>query len=528
MPDHPRPRTIALPVITAAALLTASASPAAAATGTADGVTDLRSDLDAILEDPALEEAVSGVVVRSLREDDTLYQRRSGKPLTPASNTKLLTSAAAMEVLGPDHTFDTTVTAERSPDDGLVRGDIHLVGTGDPSLTREAFADLASDVADSGVTEVSGDLVADDTWFDSRRLAPDWEAADEPYYYAAQISALTVAANDDLDTGVVTATASPGPAEGTPVEVELAPHTRNLTLRNTARTGPPSGDRSLDITRPSGGNTFTASGELPAGGDRFSTLRTVHEPTEHAAHLFAEELEREGVTVDGGVERGTRPAETTELAQRESAPLRELLTPFLKLSNNGHAEILTKTMGREAAGEGSWEAGLPVIESALWRLGVPPSGVKLHDGSGLSRTNRLPAATTVHLLEELREEPWFDTWREALPLAGDNDRMTGGTLTNRMRDTPAAGNVRAKTGTLTGVSALSGYVTGADGEPLVFAVLNNQVPSSAARDAQDAIAVRLATFTRDEPTPGPDTASERAPVPRQPQDGLECTWAGTC
>lgn len=528
MPDRPRPRTIALPVITAAALLTAAASPATAATKTAHGVTDLRSDLDAILEDPALADAVSGVVVRSLREDDTLYQRRPGKPLTPASNTKLLTSAAAMEVLGPDYTFDTTVAADDSPDDGVISGDIYLVGTGDPSLTREAFADLAAEVADSGVTEVSGDLVADDTWFDSRRLAPDWEAADEPYYYAAQISALTVAANDDLDTGVVTATASPGPAEGTPVEVELAPHTDNLTLRNTAWTGPPNGDRSLEITRPSGGNTFTASGELPAGGDEFSTLRTVHEPTDHAAHLFAEELEREGVTVGGDVERGAQPTETHELAQRGSAPLRELLTPFLKLSNNGHAEILTKAMGREVAGEGSWEAGLPVIESALWQLGVPPSGVKLHDGSGLSRANKLPAATTIHLLDELRAQPWFDTWQEALPLAGDSDRMTGGTLTNRMRGTPAAGNVQAKTGTLTGVSALSGYVTGADGEPLVFAVLNNQVSASTARDAQDAIALRLATFTRDEPAPGPDLASERAPTSRQQQDGLECTWAGAC
>ncbi len=512
--------------LTATALLIPLAGTASADTGT--GTADLASDLDALLEDPALEEATSGVLVHSLDQGDVLYEREPGTPLIPASNLKLLTSAAALDILGPDHTFDTTVSASEVSVDGVVDGDLHLTGTGDPSLTSDVFNDLAAEVADSGVTEVTGDLLADDTYFDTERLNPDWDPADEPYYYAAQISALTVAANEDLDTGVVNATADPGAQSGAPVDVDLDPQADNLDLSNDATTGAPDSEPTLDVSREPDTNQFAATGSLPAGGADFSALRTVHEPTDHAAHLLAEALADHGVTVHGEVDRAPEPAGAAELAHAESAELSELLVPFMKLSNNGHAEILVKAMGQETAGEGSWEAGLTEMTGALEGLGVELGSAELTDGSGLAHSNQITAETVASVLHTAPGEEWFEAWEASLPVAGAEDRMEGGTLTERMRDTPAQGNVQAKTGTLTGASALSGYVTGADGEELMFVVINNDHTGDAPTDVEDAIAVRLAEFSRDAATRDqPNPSTQRVPD-SGPAGELECTWAGTC
>ncbi|MFC4566016.1 D-alanyl-D-alanine carboxypeptidase/D-alanyl-D-alanine-endopeptidase [Nocardiopsis mangrovi] len=519
------PPRLAFSIVAAAVFTVPLASPVAA--DTADGIADLRADLDALLADPALEGAVSGVAVTSLSEGDVLYENEAATPLIPASNIKLLTSAAALDVLGADHTFSTTVSAAEAPAYGRVEGDLYLSGTGDPSLTGGAFDQMAAQVAAAGVTEVTGDLLADDTWFDTERLAPDWEAGDEPYYYAAQISALTVAANDEYDTGVVNVTARPGAAAGDPVDVALDPMAGNLSIENTAETGAPDAEATADVTRAPGTNVFTAAGVLPAGGEPFSDLRTVHEPTDHAVHLFAAALEEQGVKVRGDIARGTAPEDTVPVAERESQELGALLVPFMKLSNNGHAEILVKAMGRATAGEGTWEAGLAELGPALERIGVSESGFEAHDGSGLSRTNQLDAVTLIDVLQAVSDEPWFGTWEASLPVAGVSDRLVGGTLRARMQGTAAAGNVRAKTGTLTGASSLSGYVTAADGEELAFVVMNNAYPGAAPRGVQDAIAVRLAEFSRWSPTTS--GLSARADESSSAPDAeLECSWAGTC
>ncbi|MFC7329480.1 D-alanyl-D-alanine carboxypeptidase/D-alanyl-D-alanine-endopeptidase [Marinactinospora rubrisoli] len=530
----------ALGAVTGIALLVPG-GPAAADTvppapTAAPGVTDLRADINALLRDPLLEGATSGLVVRSLTEGDVLYRREPGTPLIPASNAKLLASAAALDVLGAGHRFVTTVDGTAAPRDGVVHGDLYLVGTGDPTMTAERYDRLAADVAASGVTAVTGDLLADDTWFDDERLGAGWHPADEPYYYAAQISALTVAANDDYDTGVVEVTVTPGRRAGDRVRVGLTPATDYVTVVNRARTVRPADARGVSITRAPGGNTITVSGTLPAGGAAQSDLRTVHEPTDFAAHVFADALAEHGVSVGGRIGRGTRPAGAVRLARTESATLAEILVPAMKLSNNGHAEMLIKAIGQEVSGEGSWRTGLAEVEAALDRFGVGTRGLELRDGSGLDRANRIPARLVADLLEAAREQPWSAEWENALPVAGAADRMVGGTLTNRMRGTAAAGNVRAKTGSLTGVSSLSGYVTGADGERLVFAILNNGYSGSPPRPVQDAIAVRLAEFSRTTPTPGVPRVPAAGVVPlRAAETGrageageLECTWARAC
>nr|BFE83018.1 hypothetical protein GCM10020093_056190 [Planobispora longispora] len=214
----------------------------------------------------------------------------------------------------------------------------------------------------------------------------------------------------------------------------------------------------------------------------------------------------------GRTARGAAPSGAATVAERRSMPLGELLVPFMKLSNNMHAEILTKSIGREVSGAGTWSAGLAAITSFAQANRMPT--LRMRDGSGLSRVDGLTPGGVTGMLLALRSQPWFDTWYGSLPVAGEADRMVGGTLRSRMRGTPAAGNVRAKTGSLTGVTSLSGYVTGADGEPLVFSIMINQYLSASPKDVEDKIAIRLARFSRTSP----------AEIPAVPAPGRHRTF----
>jgi D-alanyl-D-alanine carboxypeptidase/D-alanyl-D-alanine-endopeptidase (penicillin-binding protein 4) len=211
-------------------------------------------------------------------------------------------------------------------------------------------------------------------------------------------------------------------------------------------------------------------------------------------------------------------------------PLTALMVPFLKLSNNGHAEVLTKAMGRMRFGEGSWDAGIRATAESLARLGVSTSVIRRVDGSGLSRQDLVSPTQVANLFQRAAGRPWFASWYDALPIAGAPDRLVGGTLTSRMRNTPAANNVHAKTGSLTGVSALSGYVADADGNRLIFSIiLNNQL--SYVKDIEDAIAVTLASYRADDPSAlGRRSPSGLGPPPG-PDGRLathECTWIRAC
>lgn len=484
---------------------------------------DLRADLDAILADPALEGATSGVVVTDADSGEVLYSRDADTQLLPASNTKIFTAAAALEVLGAEHTFGTeAVVAEPGRDDVP---ELYLVGGGDPTLNAEDLDAIAADVAASGITSV-GELYADDSWFDDQRLVDDWWPEDEPYAYSAQISALTVAHGERHDTGVTEVTVT-GAAEGDPVNVDLGAADGYVELDNQAVTAPADGGEGITIDRPVGTNTIKVTGSLSENADPVVALRTVDEPAGLAGHLFARALEENGVTVNGEVAQGDVPAEWQDpevVGEHTSMPLGEVLVPLMKFSNNGHAEMLTKTLGREVAGEGSWAAGLAAEDTALQQLGVDTSDLVLTDGSGLSRGNLVTANTVVDLLDSAQDAPWYDVWHHSLPVAGDSDPFVGGTLANRMRGTAAENAAQAKTGTMSGVSALSGYVQGPDGGELYFSVVNNDYTGGAPLGVQDAVVVRLAEHLGNEARTG--TLAQRAELTGGGE--IECSWELTC
>jgi D-alanyl-D-alanine carboxypeptidase/D-alanyl-D-alanine-endopeptidase (penicillin-binding protein 4) len=487
---------------------------------------DLGADLDAILANPGLAGADVGLVVKTL-DGETVYQHSSDRRRQPASNAKIATSAAALEVLGPDHRFATTVSSPARVRGHSLDGDLFLKGTGDPTMLAADYDTLAKQVADSGVTSVRGRLVADDTWFDSTRLGLGWAWDDEPYYYNAQISALTAAPDTDYDAGSIIVRVEPG-ANGT-AKVTTDPPTDYVTIRSSATTGAAGSDDTISVDRAHGSNLFTVTGSIPADGTADEEFMTVWEPTGYAAALFRAALKAHGVRVQGPTTRGATPAGAKEYASRESMPLSDLLVPFLKLSNNMHAEILTKTMGRATSGEGTWDAGQDAVAAVLPTLGVSGK-LSLVDGSGLSRMDQIAPDQLAALLGGASSRPWFDTWYEALPIAGKADRLTGGTLRNRMRGTPAEGRVHAKTGSLTGVSGLSGYVDTAAGERLVFSMVTNNSIGIDPKTVEDAVAVRLASEGGAEIAKAPRVQPVE-PGPRQGSNytaDLECSWVKAC
>ena len=465
-------------------LLSGCASPSKTATG---------QSLDQLLADPALHGATVSLMVRDARSGNTLYQHNPRTRLVPASNLKLLTTAAAMDVLGPHYQFATQLLTNGTQQGERLVGNLYLRGLGDPTLQFADYQALAAQLASKGVRQVQGDLVFDDTWFDAERLGVDWSHDDESTYYGAQISALTVSPNADFDAGTVLVTAKAPVRVGQPVGVEIFPPTDYLQLSNRAVSGP---GNTYGINRRHGTNLLQLSGAI-APGKQSKQLVSVWEPTQLVANLFEQALAQQGITVLGRrVIGGASPAAANVLAEHRSAPLQELITPLLKLSNNNMSEALLKAMGRQSTNSGTAAAGVVAVAGFLKRQGLDTAALNQVDGSGLSRLNLVSSQTLTDLLLAANKQPWFNVWYNALPIAGNSDRMTGGSLRYRLRGTPAQNNLHAKTGSMGGVSSLSGYVTDAHGQRLVFAMItNNYVVSGAQVKAlENRVAVALANW----------------------------------
>ncbi|WP_203922981.1 D-alanyl-D-alanine carboxypeptidase/D-alanyl-D-alanine endopeptidase [Rugosimonospora africana] len=508
----------AMLVVATTAPVVLALTPAHAAT------TSMSTALDQILADTRLDGASVGVQVRDAASGTVLYSHDTDRRLIPASNDKLLTSTAALEVLGTDYRFHTKVLTGGQRYGSVLAGSVYLKGGGDPTMLAADYDQLAGQLAQTGVRVVTGDLVADDTFFDSQRLGADWAWDDEPYSYAAQISALTLAPDTDYDAGSVIVQTT-GTTAGHAPTVTLVPANNSVRVDNRATTGPAGSANTLDVTRDHGTDTMVVTGSIPAGVPTDKEWMAVWDPTGYAAGVFRDALARHGVKVLGRTAEEATPAGAHEVADHPSMTLAQLLVPFLKLSNNIHAEALTKAMGQKVAGVGSWSAGIAAEHTVLSAMGVDVSTIRQVDGSGLSRQDLLTNQQITNLLVAARGKPWFGTWYSALPIAGVADRMVGGTLSSRMAGTPAANNLHGKTGSMTGVNALSGYVTDASGRLLVFsAIINNYL--GAVTPLLDAIGVTLAKSTPDGVTP--------AAVPRAPRnapvtdDAVECSWVKAC
>ncbi|WP_413021930.1 D-alanyl-D-alanine carboxypeptidase/D-alanyl-D-alanine-endopeptidase [Peribacillus frigoritolerans] len=460
----------------------------------ANGDGNLGQEIQRILEQsPGLAGALTGISIRSAETGEMIYERGSQTRLRPASNLKLLTAAAALETLGEDHTFQTELYIKGVQVGHVLQGNVYLKGKGDPTLLEKDFDELAASLKQRQVKFVHGDLIGDDSWYDDVRYSQDLVWGDEQEYYGAAVSALTASPNEDYDTGTIIVELAPGEKAGKRATVKLEPETDYVKVINKTKTVSADANNKIEIERSHGTQVITVTGTIPEDAGVTKEWVSVEDPTEYALSLFEKSMKKYGIKVLGKRKKGKTPVGAHMIATHQSMKLSQLLIPFMKLSNNSNAEVLVKEMGKEADGEGSWKDGLKVARNQLKSMGLDMQTIMMRDGSGISQVNMIPANEITKLLYAIQEKTWFPAYLNALPIAGNENRMVGGTLRKRMKGTLAAGNVRAKTGTISGTSSLSGYVTTKRGEKIIFSIiLNNFVEEKGITAIQDKIAVMLA------------------------------------
>jgi D-alanyl-D-alanine carboxypeptidase/D-alanyl-D-alanine-endopeptidase (penicillin-binding protein 4) len=465
----------------------------AALAGAGPSASRLKRGIERILDRPAFAASLWGIEVRSLRSGRVLYAHNADKNLKPASTLKLVTSAAALDALGPDARIRTTLeSAGRLDALGRILGDVYLVGRGDPGLAAgaggggapAAFEELADALRASGVRRIEGRLLGHEGLFEGERRGADWTWEDLVWSYGAEVSALSF--NDNK----VALSVAAGERVGDPVVVEAHPASSYYQVASTATTAAPGGASDLTLSRAPGSTLIRLSGTHPAGAPPELLGVALEDPARFAATVFAEVLQARGIAVAGGVSTTSEPlpAGARVLAARDSEPLAELLQDVNKRSQNLHSELLLRLVGWRVKGAGSLAAGQAAVRDFLARQRVRSESWSLQDGSGLSRSDILSAAGLVDLLAAMDRHPYAAAFRGSLAVAGRD-----GFLANRMRGTRAEGRIFAKTGTLRHVNAMAGYAQAEGGERLAFAILLNHhtLASREAAAAIDAIAAQL-------------------------------------
>ena len=453
----------------------------------------LTEKLDDILSDERLNGAITGISVRKADSGEQLYSHFGDIRLRPASNMKILTSVAALETLGPGYQFTTEVLTDGSVNGEILEGNLYLRGKGDPTLLKKDFDQFAMDLKDMGIHEIKGNLIGDDTWYDDVRLSQDLNWSNESTYTGAQVSALTFSPNEEYDAGTVIVEVDPATEVGKSAQIKLIPETNYVSIINKTETVAKNKTHAITIEREHGTNNILVEGTIPLGG-RSRAWVAVWEPTGYALDIFKKSLIENGIAFaeNSKLKRGITPEKATVLTSKKSMMLEDLLIPFMKMSNNGHGETLTKEMGKVVYGEGSWNSGLKVIKDTVTKLGVDGATIMLRDGSGMSHKNLIPANEISTMLFTIQEKTGFPPFENSLPIAGEPGNLVGGTLRYRMNEESTKGNVIAKTGSLTGVSTLSGYVTSKDGEKLIFSIMINNYLGSSVTNIEDAITTVLA------------------------------------
>lgn len=435
-------------------------------------VTYWKEKLNALIrQQPHLYGAMAGVSIRCGNRGVKLYDYCGDVRLHPASNMKLFTSATALSVLGEKHTFKTQLLIDGEVYCNTLHGNLYIKGKGDPTLLPIDFQRFAVTIYKKGIHFITGDVIADDGWYDDIRLSQDMMWSDEHHYYGAQISALTVSPDTDYDAGTVIVEVTPATSVGKKPRINVTPETTYIRFDNHAVTGPSYAEENIQVIRKHGRNILIIEGTIPLTSKTIKEWIAVWEPTLYALDVFEHALKKQNISWTGKTRVGRTPLHAKQLAQHQSMPLADLLIPFMKLSNNSHGEVLIKEMGKVCQREGSWKKGLETLINQLSRWGINQHTLSIRDGSGISHVNLIPANEITLLLYAIQREAWFPSFLKSLPVSGMNCRMVGGTLSNRLHGLA----VKAKTGTIHGVSTLSGYVKTENNRELIFSILLNNL-----------------------------------------------------
>lgn len=509
--------------------------------GPSPATVELRNDLAQTIRVPGWRADFSVTVV-SVDRGDTLFTHNPDLPLAPASNMKLYTTTAALYYLGPNYRYSTYVLSGGDLHDGVLNGDLVLYGTGDPSLSfrfhgnsyaaMQAFADS---IVALGVKEVRGDIVGDGSYFRGYPAGYEWDPNYMNTSYAVPSSALS------LNENLVTLRISPGPQVGAPAVIQGQPGGTWLNVQNETTTTA-RGGTAIDARRWDYAGPVVVRGRIRRGAGAITRVVVAADPAQYAAAALREALEDKGIKV-GGRARAVYDSAQSPVTGRavfapafgrgqplhvltvyQSPPLLEILDILMHLSHNMFAEQTLRTVGRVALGNGSAPGGHQAVMDMLGcETGRDTASLLLHqiDGSGLSPEDRTTTRSMVQLLTVAARLPLFPSLWLTLPEAGHAHLR-------RMIGTRAQNNLRAKTGTIDNVSALSGYVRAADGERLAFSIISNGDPSTwKAKRVEDAIGARLAAFSRPEGELATPTAPDfRSPVSAAPAAAVAAPGAG--
>jgi D-alanyl-D-alanine carboxypeptidase/D-alanyl-D-alanine-endopeptidase (penicillin-binding protein 4) len=463
--------------------------------------------VDARLDAPPFNRQLWGVALVD-DKGKLLYGRNADRLFVPASNTKIVVSAVASALFAPDFTVKTSVYGSGPVVKGVLQGDLVLYGRGDPTFSARCYAldttvagacdvnpmarmqDLAGQLARAGITSVSGDVVGDGSWFEPTLVHPAWEGYDLNWWYAAPVSGLGFNDNSiDIEY-------APADSAGPPARVSFTPDFGDVTLENRTSTVPRGGEETIDFFRTAGTLSVWAQGTVEAGRRPRKEYFALPDPNIFAARALRAALATQGITVLGStrsttdsmayeiVRRGTPMAEVT------SRPLRDWIFPILNTSQNWYAEMTLKQLGKQFGRAGSWDEGLRIERRFLIdSVGVDSTQIALSDGSGLSASNLVSPIAFTQVLRFMRQHPHWATFAAGLPRSGQR-----GSLRNRFVGSPIEGKVQAKTGSISRVNTLSGYVELQDGKVLTFSVQANHhtLPGSQILAQLDSVVVEMA------------------------------------
>ena len=464
---------------------------------------DLSAAIQAALDAQPPAGGVVGVHVVDLSTGQTVFGRNADRRFNPASGVKLVTTAAALDLFGPDHTFTTRVLVRQAPVDGVVQGDLVLVGGGDPALMTPDLWHLAHSVRAHGINRIQGDLILDASWFDDDKVPPNFDKKDTDHAYRAYVGACAT------NYGTLQVHVRPAASDGAPLVVVVdPPGAAQEVLLDSGGVTKAGRDRLIVGTLPlSGQDKVVVRGSLPPDGKLRTVLRRTEFPDQIALRAFQTLLRGEGVTVSGKLrvthaaalapkDAKEPPARLLELGRHDSLPLPQLIGRLNQWSNNFMAEMLLKNIGAQANGRhgGSSARGAEAVTAFLLGIGVPSEAFTYGNGSGLYDTNLITPRALTTVLSTMHGRP--DLSQEYVASLAVGGRA--GTLQSRLRHPKEAlaGRVRAKTGTLQAAISLSGYAfPPGDRGPYAFSILMNGLAGVAvARRSADRVATVLATW----------------------------------
>lgn len=430
-------------------------------------------------------QAAIGVMIQNVDNGQVLYETRAKEWFTPASTTKLFTAAAALYYLGPEYRYQTTLYYNKSEISGdKLNGDVAIVFQGDPSFNSDNLTTMVGRLQQLGIREISGDFYIDDSFFEGPMLGRGWGIDSVPWYYSAPVSAIII---DQNQVGVTLKPSQTIGQETTASLTQLA-HSQFFPIASNIKTVTFAESEKLcqiEVNM-SKNNEITIGGCWPVGEDSVALKLAVSDPKKYVQEKIQEQLKKFDITFSGQIKFEASPSKLSKLVVHESKPLHELLVKVLAESNNIYSDSLTKVLGQKMYGKGSFHAGVLAIEQVLARpTGIDFSKLRLVDGSGISHYNLVTPEQLSRLLYTMVHDQVIGSYfREALALSGVN-----GTLKRRLASFDTKSHVRAKTGSMTGVSALSGYLETRNQKQLIVTIITNRalLSSSSLKQFEDEI-----------------------------------------